>query len=51
MQPANIRLKPTLSEEHKLARINYALSFRKENGLYDNMYDVVYVHEKWFFTE
>ena len=51
MQPANIRLRPQLTEEHKIARIDYALSWRKPNGLYDDMLEVVHVDEKWFFTE
>lgn len=45
-------LKPTLTEEHKIARIDYALTMRDPNESllkYSDMFDVVDVDEKWFY--
>ena len=44
-------LKPTLNDEHKIARIQYALSMRDPNDptKYQDMYDRVHVDEKWFY--
>ena len=43
-------LKPTLSDNHRLARIEYCLSMRDENKVsYKDMYDTIHIDEKWFF--
>lgn len=44
-------LKPLLTEEHMLARVDYALEQRDPDNLgrYKDMYDCVHVDEKWFF--
>jgi hypothetical protein len=44
-------LKPKLTDDHKICRIEYALSMRDENNKsqYQNMYDLIHIDEKWFF--
>ena len=44
-------LKPKLTEEHKIARIQYALSMRDPNDStkYRDMYDTIHVDKKWFY--
>jgi hypothetical protein len=44
-------IKPRLTDDHKIARIDYALSMRdpQNKEKYQNMYDLVHVDEKWFF--
>lgn len=45
-------IKPKLTDDHKIARIDYALTMRdaeKDNKTYQDMYDRVHVDEKWFY--
>ncbi|KAH9147051.1 hypothetical protein AeRB84_009242 [Aphanomyces euteiches] len=42
-------LKPHLTEDNKLSRMNFALSFVGQNHSVDSMYDTVHVDEKWFY--
>lgn len=44
-------LKPTLTDEHLVARVDYALSQRDPNNLtkYQDMYDRIDLDEKWFY--
>jgi transposase-like protein len=44
-------LKPRLTDDHKIARIEYALSMRnpQDKSKYQDMYDMVHIDEKWFF--
>ncbi|KAF0735363.1 hypothetical protein Ae201684P_022447 [Aphanomyces euteiches] len=42
-------LKPHLTEDNKLSRMNFALSFVGQNHSFDSMYDTVHVDEKWFY--
>ena len=41
-------LKPALTDENKLSRIEFCLSERGENGVYREMYDRVHIDETWF---
>lgn len=43
------RIKPALTDENKLRRVEYALSFIDDVSLmFEPMFDVVHVDEKWF---
>ena len=44
-------LKPILTQENKLARVFMALKFRdpQDPSKYQDMYDQIYLDEKWFF--
>jgi hypothetical protein len=44
-------LKPVLTDNHKLARIDYCLSMRDKGDptRFADMYDMVHVDEKWFY--
>jgi hypothetical protein len=45
-------IKPMLTDEHKVMRVEYALSMRdskNNNKTYQNLYDMVHVDEKWFW--
>ena len=44
-------LKPTLTEENKMSRIELALSFVDKNNTskFENMEDLIHIDEKWFY--
>ena len=44
-------LKPTLTEENKMSRMELALSFVDKNNTskFENMEDLIHVDEKWFY--
>ena len=44
-------LKPTLTEENKMSRMELALSFVKTNNTskFENMEDLIHIDEKWFY--
>ena len=46
------RMKPVLTDENKVARVAFAMnalrSDRKDRMVFENMYNVVHVDEKWF---
>ena len=44
-------LKPTLTEENKMSRMELALSFVNKNNpsKFENMEDLIHVDEKWFY--
>ncbi|KAF0727833.1 hypothetical protein Ae201684P_004853 [Aphanomyces euteiches] len=42
-------LKPYLTKDNKKTRLEFALSFVKPNQVFDRMYDVVHVDEKWLY--
>ena len=44
-------LKPTLTEENKMSRIELALSFIKKNNTskFEKMEDLIHINEKWFY--
>ena len=44
-------LKPTLTEENKMSRMELALSFVDKNNpsQFENMEDLIHIDEKWFF--
>ena len=44
-------LKPTLTEEHKMSRMELALSFIKKNNTskFENMEDLIHIDKKWFY--
>ena len=44
-------LKPTLTEENKMSRMELALSFIKKNNTnkFENMEDLIHIDEKWFY--
>ena len=44
-------LKPTLTEENKMSRMELALSFIEENNTskFENMEDLIHIDKKWFY--
>ena len=44
-------LKPTLTEENKMSRMELALSFMDKNNTskFENMEDLIHIDEKWFY--
>lgn len=42
-------IKPALTDDNKLQRVMFALGHVGGNGRYEEMYDRVYVDEKWFY--
>lgn len=45
-------LKPMLTDEHRVARIEYCLWNRDATGMrYNDMYNCVHVDEKWFYMQ
>ena len=44
-------LKPTLTEENKMSRMELALSFVDKNNTskFENMEDLIHINEKWFY--
>ena len=44
-------LKPTLTEENKMSRMELALSFVDKNNTskFENMEDLIHIDEKWFY--
>ena len=44
-------LKPTLTEENKMSRMELALSFVDKNNTskFENMKDLIHIDEKWFY--
>ena len=42
-------LKPYLTKEHMALQVLFAKSFIKENGMFDNMLNYVYINKTWFF--
>ena len=44
-------LKPTLTEENKMSRMELALSFIDKNNTskFENMEDLIHINEKWFY--
>ena len=44
-------LKPTLTEENKMSRMELALSFIEKNNTskFENMEDLIHINEKWFY--
>ena len=44
-------LKPTLTEENKISRMELALSFMDKNNTskFENMEDLIHIDEKWFY--
>ena len=44
-------LKPTLTEENKMSRMELALSFIQKNNTskFENMEDLIHIDEKWFY--
>ena len=44
-------LKPTLTEENKMSRMELALSFADKNNTskFENMEDLIHIDEKWFY--
>ena len=44
-------LKPTLTEENKMSRMEFALSFVDKNNTrkFENMEDLIHIDEKWFY--
>ena len=44
-------LKPTLTEENKMSRMELALSFMDKNNTskFENMEDLIHINEKWFY--
>ena len=44
-------LKPTLTEENKMSRMELALSFvdKKNPSKFENMEDLIHIDEKWFY--
>ena len=44
-------LKPTLTEENKMSRMELALSFVDKNNTskFENMADLIHINEKWFY--
>ena len=44
-------LKPTLTEENKMSRMELALSFIEKNNTskFENMEDLIHIDEKWFY--
>ena len=46
-------LKPTLTEENKMSRMELALSFVDKNNTskFENMEDLIHIDEKWFYSQ
>ena len=42
-------VKPTLTDENKLARLEFCLNERGQNDLFKDMFDRVHIDEKWFY--
>ena len=44
-------LKPTLTEENMMSRMELALSFIEKNNTskFENMEDLIHIDEKWFY--
>ena len=42
-------VKPYLTEQNKLARLEFCLSKVKPDGYFQDMYDYVHIDEKWFY--
>ena len=45
-------LKPTLTEENKMSRMELALSYIDKNNTskFENMEDLIHIDEKWFYV-
>jgi hypothetical protein len=42
-------LKPLLTAENMLARVDFCLICIKSSGYYDDMFNYVHIDEKWFY--
>ena len=42
-------VKPTLTEQNKLERLQFCLRHVRPNGIFCDMYDYVHIDEKWFY--
>ncbi|KAH9158774.1 hypothetical protein LEN26_002735, partial [Aphanomyces euteiches] len=49
LKKRNNSLKPYLTQDNKKTRLEFALSFVKQNHVFNSMYDVVHIDEKWFY--
>ena len=50
MKPNSNTLKPVLTEENKVARVEFCLQEKRgEGNLYNDFYDRVHVDDKWFY--
>jgi hypothetical protein len=49
LKPHTSNGKPMLTEVNKMARLEFCLNERGNNGMYNTMYDRVHLDEKWFF--
>ena len=48
----NVKIKPFLTPEKKIARVNFCLSYlNEETGRFDPMYNTVHIDEKWFYIK
>jgi hypothetical protein len=42
-------IKPLLEDRHKIHRVKFALSHIKEDGVFDDLMQTIYLDEKWFY--
>ena len=49
LRPHSSAIKPTITEEGRLVRVDFCLEHRGLNGLYKDMFDRVHIDEKWFY--
>ncbi|GMF43984.1 unnamed protein product [Phytophthora fragariaefolia] len=52
LKPRTTLIKPVLTSDNKLQRVEHALGFIDERTLqFDPMYDTAHVDEKWFYAD
>ena len=44
-------LKPLLTEKNKIERLNFCLSFLRNDGFFKDMYSYVHKDKKWFYIK
>ena len=49
LRPHTSAGKPMLTDVNKMARLEFCLNERGDNGMYNDMFDRVHVDEKWFY--